>query len=54
MKKASVLVKGVLAGILEELNGGKYQLIYIDDYHGSPVSLTMPLTKKIYEFSGWF
>lgn len=50
MKKANVLVKGVLAAILEELDNGKYQLIYIDDYQGDPVSLTMPLTTKVYEF----
>ncbi|RUR09266.1 HipA N-terminal domain-containing protein [Legionella septentrionalis] len=50
MRKASVLVNGMKAGILKELNGGKYQFIYFDDYHGAPVSLTMPLTNTVYDF----
>lgn len=51
MRKAYVSVSGVNAGILEELPGGKYQFTYADDYHGAPVSLTMPLTKNTYEFA---
>ena len=50
MRKASVSVNGMIAGILEELQDGRYQFSYMDDYHGSPVSLTMPLTKKVYYF----
>ncbi len=50
MRKASVYVCGVKAGTLIELQNGKYQFIYLNDYHGAPVSLTMPLTKKNYEF----
>ena len=38
------------AGILEKLEDGKYQFTYHPDYQGAPVSLTMPLTNKIYEF----
>ncbi|KTC85312.1 HipA N-terminal domain-containing protein [Legionella cincinnatiensis] len=51
MRKASVLVNGTKAGILEELKDGKYQFIYFDDYQGAPVSLTMPLTNKVYDFN---
>jgi serine/threonine-protein kinase HipA len=51
MRKAYVSVSGVKAGILEELQGGKYQFTYFDDYHGAPVSLTMPLTKKVHDFA---
>lgn len=50
MRKASVSVNGIKAGILEELQGITYQFTYFEDYHGAPVSLTMPLTNKVYEF----
>ncbi len=50
MRKACVFVNGIDAGILEKLKGRKYQFSYHADYHGAPVSLTMPLTNKIYEF----
>ena len=50
MRKARVLVHGIDAGILEKLQDGKYKFTYHTDYHGAPVSLTMPLTSKIYEF----
>ncbi|KTD73444.1 HipA N-terminal domain-containing protein [Legionella tucsonensis] len=50
MKKARVLVNGIKAGILEKLDERKYQFTYDAEYKGAPVSLTMPLTKKIYEF----
>ena|SRR3990167_8205725 len=50
MRKAYVSVNGMKAGILEELQGETYQFTYFDDYHGAPVSLTMPLTKKVYDF----
>lgn len=50
MRKARVLVNGIEAGILEKLDERKYQFTYDTEYKGAPVSLTMPLTKKIYEF----
>lgn len=50
MRKACVLVNDVEAGILDELENGKYKFSYHVDYHGAPVSLTMPLAHKIYEF----
>lgn len=51
MRKAHVAVHGIIAGILEQLNDGTYQFIYSDTYHGAPVSLTMPLTQKVYPFA---
>jgi serine/threonine-protein kinase HipA len=51
MKKARVLVNGITAGVLEKLTHGKYQFVYETDYHGPPVSLTMPLKNKLYEFN---
>jgi len=50
MRKAYVLVNGVKAGILEELENGKYKFTYDISYKDAPVSLTMPLINKIYEF----
>ncbi|SRR5579883_3137563 len=49
MKKARVLVNGVEAGVLEKIKG-RYKFTYHADYHGAPVSLTMPLEKSTYEF----
>jgi serine/threonine-protein kinase HipA len=50
MMKAQVLVKGIEAGIFEQINSEEYQFTYHPDYQGAPVSLTMPLTNKKYEF----
>lgn len=50
MKKALVFVNGVEAGLFEKLKGGHYVFIYKESYKGLPVSLTMPLAKKIYEY----
>ncbi len=50
MRKAIVLVNNVEAGILEALDNGKYSFIYHNHYHDAPVSLTMPINKKIYEY----
>jgi serine/threonine-protein kinase HipA len=50
MEKACVLVNGNKAGTLEKLENGKYKFIYNTDYKGAPISLTMPLINKIYEF----
>lgn len=49
MRKALVLVNGVAAGVLEELENKKYKLSYHADYAGAPISLTMPIHKS-YEF----
>lgn len=51
MKKAKIFVDGVYAGDLVELKKGKeYQFIYLDQYQGISVSLTMPTNQKIYQF----
>ena len=50
MRKTRILVNGIEAGVFEKLKGGKYIFTYHPDYQGAPVSLTMPLTNKIYEF----
>ena len=53
MKKAYVFVSAIKAGILEELQVGKYKFTYLDDYSGAPVSLTMPLINQVYEFDAF-
>lgn len=50
MRKAQVLVNGVEAGLLEELDNEHYKFTYHEHYSNAPVSLTMPLTKRVYEF----
>jgi serine/threonine-protein kinase HipA len=51
MKKAAVLMHGVSAGFLEEITQGKaYAFEYVSEYHGPPISLTMPLETSRYEF----
>lgn len=50
MRKARVFVHGVEAGIFEKLEGNKFKFSYHSDYQGAPVSLTMPLATKSYEF----
>ena len=51
MKRATVLVHGILAGFLDEIAAGKeYTFEYGPDYNGPPVLLTMPLSTHRYEF----
>ena|SRR5579872_7020483 len=50
MRKAHVLVNGVLAGTLEECSDGRYCFTYQPDYDGAPVSLALPIKNSVYEF----
>ncbi|MBD3337449.1 MAG: toxin HipA [Candidatus Eisenbacteria bacterium] len=51
MRKATVLVHGRPAGILEEIERLKhYRFSYFEDYRGDPVSLTLPPREEPYEF----
>ncbi len=50
-KKAKVLVNGIVAGVLEELENGQYQFTYQLGYEGSPVSLTMPIKQTRHTFT---
>jgi len=51
MRKADVLMHGIPAGVLEETEDG-YRFHYLRDYlsnpNAKPISLTLPLTDKIY------
>ena len=51
MKIAQVYVHDIAAGILEEQDETTYLFTYFPDYVGPPVSLTMPTTKKEYQFN---
>lgn len=51
MRRAKVYMHGVRAGTLEEIEKGeKYSFLYDQGYIGEPVSLTMPVSAKPYEF----
>jgi len=54
MRSAKILVSGLEAGILNELDyGKKYRFEYLNGYLGTPVSLTMPLSQLVYEFDSF-
>ncbi len=50
MRKARILVHDIEAGILEERKNNQYCFTYHPEYQGPPVSLTLPIKNKIYEF----
>lgn len=51
MRRAEVFFQDKRAGILEEIHkGAAYRFIYDDSYSGLPVSLTMPIEQRVYEF----
>ena len=51
MRKAKISVNGIEAGFLHEVEFAKrYHFIYLENYKGIAVSLTMPLSQKLYEF----
>lgn len=51
MRKARILVNGVFAGVLEELQDDQYNFRYLTEYEGPPVSLTMPIKTAVFEFN---
>ncbi len=52
MKQLKVYVLQQPAGLFsEEEYTGKYSFEYFEDYAGAPVSLTMPVTQKKYEWN---
>lgn len=54
MRTARVFANNEEAGILTELEFGKrYRFEYAEGYSGSPVSLTMPLSQKAYEYDSF-
>jgi len=54
MREARVLQQGVLAGTLRELTPqSHYEFVYTVNYQGPPVSLTMPVRSRPYEYSNF-
>lgn len=54
MRKARVFVKEILAGeLVEEGKRHSFVFIYLDDYDGPPISLTMPVRKEPYFFDAF-
>ncbi len=53
MRKVQVFSHDILAGFLEELENGSYRFTYLDTYQGPPVSLTMPITQKVYVYDSF-
>jgi serine/threonine-protein kinase HipA len=53
MRKAKVFYnKNILVGILTEMTENEsYRFEYDPNYIGPPISLTMPISQKIYEFN---
>lgn len=52
MRKAIVYINNLEAGIFTEIEFGKsYRFQYLDGYSGEPVSLTMPVTQRHYEYN---
>jgi serine/threonine-protein kinase HipA len=51
MRSANVYVNGHEAGILSEIEfGKKYRFVYFNAYAGAPISVTMPITQRVYEY----
>lgn len=50
MRKAEVFVHGVKAGIIFDNEDGTFSFQYDEGYRGVPVSLTLPVEEKRFEF----
>lgn len=51
MREANVYQLGVYAGVLREREPpAGYEFVYQSDYHGPPVSLTLPVRREPYRF----
>ena len=51
MKIARIYQQDRLAGLLEALDDGSYRFTYDAGFRGEPVSLTMPTSQRVWEFS---
>ncbi|POY38702.1 toxin HipA [Flavobacterium alvei] len=50
MRKAIIIVHNKRAGVLIENDANGFQFLYDENYDGEAVSLTMPLSNKVYLF----
>lgn len=54
MRKAKVFLHNVYAGDLVEVEREtKYLFVYTEGYAGDPISLTMPVAQREYEFNSF-
>jgi serine/threonine-protein kinase HipA len=53
MRSVEVYIHQSLAGHLTKTNNGTYAFEYLPQYSGLPVSLTMPLTQRVYSFDSF-
>jgi serine/threonine-protein kinase HipA len=53
MRRAEVYVQDVRAGYLEETDEKQYRFLYLDEYKGPPVSLVMPISRRVYLFESF-
>jgi serine/threonine-protein kinase HipA len=53
MRQAIVFVHGKRAGILSEITADNYNFEYDDNYESEAVSLTMPISHKLYGYSSF-
>jgi len=54
MRKAKVYMHNKLAGYLTEIEKNKkYKFTYDDNYNGNPISLTMPVEFKDFNFNSF-
>ncbi|MFH1386625.1 MAG: HipA N-terminal domain-containing protein [bacterium] len=54
MRKAKVYFLGGLAGVIEEIEKNKrYKFVYESGYAGDPISLTMPVKTREYQFESF-
>lgn len=53
MKSARIFQQDKLAGTLEARDDGSYRFTYEPGYRGEPVSLTMPTSQPVWEFTSF-
>jgi serine/threonine-protein kinase HipA len=53
MRKANILIHGIKAASLLELDKNLYEVIYEETYQGQPISLTLPLKNRTFSFKGF-
>jgi len=53
MRQAKIFSNNIPIGILSMVAKDKYIFEYDEGYHGLPVSLTMPILQKRYEFENF-
>lgn len=52
-RKAKIFSHNILAGYLTAYDDGSYGFEYVDSYQGPPISLTMSVGKKVFNFSSF-